>query len=178
MNETVPSAPALCAMRQRKPRVLSEEQRLMLDIRSAINSTNNKNRMSDNQVLKECRPTNRDTSDLMLAFGKTAGLGYKLELVKILHGLLSKHGAAHPSEFLDVDAIRLSIELEPQLNGWHWDRLSEEATKFVAYVLTAGEDRELVARLAKERKIGTAEEIEPVLAEIKKSHCSLGSGAL
>lgn len=168
--------------RERPPRVLSEEQQLILSIRSKINDVDNKHRLQDLSFLKDNRKSNRDTSDLMVAFGKMS-TRYSLYTVYKIHNLLFEQGVERPSDFLDDDAIWAGLEILGSPSGYSqvWARgisFDEGKVRLMTYALTAGEDRDAIVRIINDRNFRDVVDIKAFLADTGTSHRSLASGAL
>jgi hypothetical protein len=168
--------------RERPPRVLSEEQQLILRIRSNISDIDNKHRLQDLRFLKGIRQSNRDNYDLMVTFGKMS-TRYSLYTAYRIHDLLFDQGVECPSDFLDDDAIWAALAINGTPRGFSqvWDRglsFGEDKAQLMTYVVTAGEDRDIIVRLIEDRGFSDITEIKSFLAETKMAHRSLVSGAL
>lgn len=162
--------------RQRPPRVLSADQQLMFDIRAKVNCDDNVHRFHDVDLLKDVRKTNHDTSDLMLAFHKVGGAGYLLEDIKKLHDMLSENGVERPSEFIDLEALRVG-KRDGWIPLWRDWKTPPETAQLMSFALSSP-DRYFVFELIEQRQITDIDEIKAILAETKVTHRSLTSGAL
>lgn len=165
------------ASRQRPARILSAEQRLMLDLRAKVEAPTNKHRIWDRGILQEARKRNQKDTDLMLAFSKNVGEDYSLDVIQRLHELLIKHGVVRPSEVMNRDSIKFACETAPALPMIGY-RVSSEAELLIAFTLSAGDDWRLISEMIEERQLSTVAEIKAILSEVKMVHPSLASGAL